>query len=452
MHSPFVKTLVGFIAIVSAQLLFISPAQAASTFPTAPQSVTARPGPASLTLNWSAPSDTATGITYYIVQYSTDGSNWNTASSTIAGSATSFTISSLIVNTPYYTRIAAIASTNQGPYGYPWTKIYGVNSAYRDSNGHIQYQTGYGIATGDTATSLTNSAFTRVRYKMQTTISSTSSWADVDFAKWDTQTNVSNSTNPTFTVPGASLSTIQVPTTNSTNNLSASEQITVKTNVSDLTVNSSLSSLVRFGKNGRLENWPWNYATNVTGITPAGNGSYYDADDSPAMNANYGSFQVFDVTSSPGSTIFVWNAQSTSAPDVGYGDYGTAGSSNIDWTFSQSFSSGSSLLLEIFVNTPISTNFQGTGTVAINTISGSINKRTTKAITANTAGPGYVTFYFNGRKVANCINVPTVANVATCNWRPIITGQQTLSASFTSSDGSYTAANSTTLNATAKKR
>jgi len=414
-----------------------------NTYPTSPETVTVTTGPATLIINWYEPTDTATGILNYQVEYSTDGSTWTTSSSSISSTTRSYVIPSLASNTGYFTRIAAKVSAGLGPYAYPWRKLYGTTTATRDGSGYITYQTGYGIAAGDPGNSESTTAFTRVRYKVSANNSGTNTWADMNFAKWGSRYDTNTPSNAPFTTPAATVPYLRIPSTAST------EQFTIKTNVSDLTVNSSNSSLIAFGHTGRLEIWPWNYAQGTTSISPTGNGSTYDWDDSPAMASSYGCFQIFDLSSSDTHTVFAWNNIS-GVPDVGFGN---APSGNPDWTFWYNFNTTTNAIsVEIFANFPTVTNFQGTGTVAINAISGTINKRTTKTITANTAGPGFVTFYYNGRKITNCVNVATVANVATCNWKPIITGQQSLTASFTSNDGSYTAANSTTLNATTKKR
>jgi hypothetical protein len=444
MRQRLARTLIAICVIFISQFIFIQEAKAASTYPTAPESVAATAGPAALTVTWVEPTDTSTGILNYQVEYSTDGSAWTISSNSISSSTFSYVIPNLTSNAGYFTRVAAKVSAGLGPYAYPWRKLYGTTTANRDGNGNITYQTGYGIAPGDPGNAESTTAFTRVRYKVAANNSGTNTWADMNFAKWATRYDTNTPAGVPFTTPAATVPYLRIPT------MATSEQFVIKTNVSDLTVNSSNSALIAFGHVGRLELWPWNYSQGTTSITPNGNGSIYDWDDSPSIgNGNYGSFQIFDLSSVDTHTVFSWSNHA-GTPDVGFGN---APSGNPDWTFSVNFNSSiHAISVEIFANFPTKTNFQGIGTVAINTITGAINKRTPKSITANTAGPGFVTFYYNGRKITNCVNVATIANVATCNWKPIITGQQSLTASFASSDGSYTPANSSTLNATTKKR
>jgi Fibronectin type III domain len=303
-----VKSLMWIGALVIFQLIFTQHARAAAppTYPTAPESVTVTPGPASLNVAWSSPTNVDTGILNYRVEYSLDGNSWTTASSTVPASTYSYSITNLSVNTNYYVRVAAQVTSGLGPYGYPWTKLYGTTDAKRDGNNLIIYQSGYGIGGSDTGTVLASASFTRVRYKASSNNLGSTIWADMNFLKWGFRADSA------FNTPAANVSYLRIPTTG------GSEQFVIKTNVSDLTVNSSLSSLITFGHQGRLEIWPYNYTQSHTNLTPYGNDSLYDFDDSPAMNSNFGSFQVFDLTDT--HTIFAWNIDPPGKPDVGFGN------------------------------------------------------------------------------------------------------------------------------------
>ena len=433
-RSAILASFVFFISLIAP----IESTKAASTFPTAPQSLTAVAAPAGFTLSWLPPSDIASGITAYQAEYSNDGSTWTIASSTIPGNGSSYTLTSMTPSTGYFLRLAAKVSAGIGPYAYPWTKLYGTVNAIRNGN-DITYQSGYGIASGDTATGLANSAFTRVRYLVSANNSGTATWADMDFAKWDTRTD----TNPTysaFTTPAATVPYLRIPTT------ASSEQFVIKTNVNDLTVNSSLSSLIGFGRLGRLEIWPYDYNTMSTSLTPANANATFDWDDSPAMSSAYGSFQIFDLVDT--HTVFAWNHHAVSSSDVGFGNQPTG---HPDWTFAANFTYGTnSFSIEIFANLKVTSGSMGIGSVTIDALTGAIKKRTAKTITARTAGPGFVTFYANGRKIAGCISVATSANMATCSWRPLTQGQNTVTATFTSP--MYTSASGSASPLTVGKR
>jgi hypothetical protein len=420
-------------------LSIFSPAQsarAASTLPTAPQTLRATAVPVGLALTWTPPSDIATGITAYQAEYSLDGSIWTVAANNIASNAVSYSITGLSSLTSYYVRLAALVSGGTGPYAYPWTKLYGTVDAKRTGTS-INYQNGYG-PTGDTATSNANSQFTRVRYLVAANNSGTANWADIDFAKWDTRTDT-NLSYSAFTTPAATVPYLRIPST------ASGEQFVIKTNVNDLTVNSSVSSLIGYKRLGRLEIWPYDYNTMSTSLTPANANATFDWDDAPAMSSGYGSFQIFDLADT--HTVFAWNNHSGN-PDVGFGNQG---SGHPDWTFAANFSYGThTISVEIFANFKVTSGNMGIGSVTIDALTGNIKKRTAKTITARTAGPGFVTFYANGRKIAGCISVATSANMATCSWRPLTQGQNTVTATFTSP--MYTSASGSASPSTVGKR
>ena len=182
---------ISVIVAVIAPLFVSMPAQAAGTYgaPSAPQSITQSASASGVALSWSAPASGSP--TNYIIEKSTDGTSWSSVT-TVSSATTSYTISSgLNPSTSYYFRIAALASATQGAFGYPWTKIYGTTTSTRDSSGNIVYESGFGIAAGN-AFSTENANFSRVRYRLGTTISSVSKYADVDFYKWSTDKTASS--------------------------------------------------------------------------------------------------------------------------------------------------------------------------------------------------------------------------------------------------------------------
>lgn len=86
------------------------------TVASAPQRVTVTPGKAAVTVSWSAPvDDGGAAVTAYVVQYSTNGTTWKTASSTVKPSATSYTISKLTNGTRYYVRVIAVNAVGKSP-------------------------------------------------------------------------------------------------------------------------------------------------------------------------------------------------------------------------------------------------------------------------------------------------------------------------------------------------
>jgi hypothetical protein len=329
---------ISVIVAVIAPLFVSMPAQAAGTYgaPSAPQGIAQSASASGVALSWSAP--VSGSPTNYVIERSTNGTTW-TSVVTVSSATTSYTISSgLNPSTSYYFRIAALASATQGAFGYPWTKIYGTTTSTRDSSGNIVYESLFGIAVGD-AFSTANANFSRVRYRLGTTIESIAKFADVDFYKW--------STDKTASSVSPSITNLRIPSTAGT-----SSQFIVQADVTDLNVYSDNSEVTSgFGMDGRLEIWPWDYGTSVSSLWPAGNGGNYDYDDTPTGGSSYGSFQVHDLDNL--KPVFVWNRHSS--PEIAYGKQS---SSNPDWTFclGSTCPSPDAFSLQIYVNSPITTS------------------------------------------------------------------------------------------------
>jgi hypothetical protein len=359
------KRFIAFSLIVSFSPVNISSSIAATYgAPSAPQSISQSASASGVALSWSAPASGSP--TNYVIERSTNGTTW-TSVVTVSSATTSYTISSgLSPSTSYYFRIAALAGATQGAFGYPWTKIYGTITPTR-SSGSIVYESLFGIATGD-AFSSANSNFSRVRYRLGTTISSVAKYADVDFYKW--------STDKTAASVSPSITNLRIPSTSGT-----SSQFTVQADVTDLNVYSDNSMVTSgYGMDGRLEIWPWNYGTERSGLLPAGNTSTYDYDDTPTGNSDYGSFQVHDLDNL--KPVFVWNRHNE--PEIAYGKNPT---DHPDWTFclGAACPTPSAFSLQIYVNSPITTSAVVTPTnSSVPTISGTTTFGETLTSTAGT--------------------------------------------------------------------
>ena len=324
----------------------------------------------SVGLSWTAPSSSGgSSIADYVVEYSTNNSTWSTfADGTSA--ATTATVTGLAAATNYYFRVSASNSTLTGPVSasiqqvtsspytatfdsqggsavspISWTAgqsitlptptragytfngwststdasrlVYQTTTPTRSAE-RIVYSAGYGKDGSDAAATLTSqgATFNRVRYRMEAKYNGTLRYADVSFDKWS----------------GATIADLAVPDRVDTR--------TIQRNVSNLSVDSNWPGVANVaspvttgtGKSGRLELWPWNYAPGTSGLSPAGNGSIYDSDDTSAGSAVYGSFQVHNLTDS--QTVLAWNNHSVSNPDIGFGNYIAGGASaHSDWTF-----------------------------------------------------------------------------------------------------------------------
>jgi hypothetical protein len=327
---------------------------AASGYASAPNSVTASAIAGGVRVGWSAPTDLDSGVTGYRVEYSTSGTSgtWNLYATVNSSTFTSDILG--LSQTATYVRVAATTNSgnNVGTYGYPWNKIYGTTSTNRNLSGQIDYESGYGLGGSDPYTTQSAAAFTRIKYRMDTTISGVSRFAETDFYEW-VRSGTTQAT--TATQWDATVSTIMIPTP-------ATYTYNIQANVTDLNVYSNHPSVSNTngssGVAGRLEIWPWNYGPELSTLsdgTTAGSGSTYDYNDTPAGASGYGSFQVHDLSTY--KPVFAWNNQANGAnPEIGYGkNTGT----HPDWTFcAQGGGMGtcttpSYFRLQIFVNIPV---------------------------------------------------------------------------------------------------
>jgi hypothetical protein len=348
------------VLIASLLLSFFAPqpqvAVAAGGYASAPLDVRATAIAGGVRVTWSTPIDVDSGITGFRVESSSSGNSgtWNLATTVASGIRTHDILGLSQVAT--YVRVAATTSAGIGTYGYPWTKLYRTFTKTRSGN-NIVYEPGFGVTAGDYAVVNSSLAFSRIRYQMEDSFTvGNLNYADVDFYKW-AASGASADTTTSITL---------APTVTNLQVLSPASGGTIQTNVADMNVISSIFNTSDypnqisngFGKIGRLEIWPFNYAPGGSGLQPGGDTNTYDFDDSSAGTASYGSFQVHDVTSvSSRRTIFAWNNHSNSNPDIGFGSgvTPTAKAGHEDWTFcgGSSCPQPTYFSLTIFINAPI---------------------------------------------------------------------------------------------------
>jgi hypothetical protein len=89
----------------------------------------------------------------------------------------------------------------------------------------------------------------------------------------------------------------------------------------------------------------------------------------------------------------------------------------------------------------------GTSTLTLS-ITGTLSKLSTVTISATVtsqlSSAGSVTFLNNGRAITRCSGKSVSGTVATCSWKILFQGQQTVAANFTSSSPSSVTGSSST--------
>ena len=95
------------------------------------------------------------------------------------------------------------------------------------------------------------------------------------------------------------------------------------------------------------------------------------------------------------------------------------------------------------------TNVNESGTASAPSISGTPYKGIAIATTVSVNAPGKVRFFLNGKRIANCLAVSTSGSgssyTATCNWRPALTGRQSVTATLTPTSNTFSAVTSPAL-------
>ena len=404
-----------------------------------------------ISLTWTAPPSYSgsSAVTGYQVEYSTDGTAYAIASSSIPSGTLSYTITNLATGS-YYVRVAALCSGGYGAYGYYWTKLYSTSTLKRDSNGNTVYDNGYGLAAtgGQAANTLASASFSRVRY--QFTMSSGTQFVYTDFNKFPS--------NNTATYLGVSSEATVA-------NLSVPDQVhqfEIQTNVSDMSVYSSDPTLNTTGATGHLEIWPFNYVQSTDSQYSFGNSNYFDSNDSVQLSGYYGSFQVFNV-STPATPVtdFVWNRQYNDGtqPDLGINTPNPQYVSNPDYTFNgSSAQQQAGFNLSIYINVPqaiVAIPTTTTLSIASSTSSYGQSDTLTATVISNgvtaTSASGTMNFLDNGSSITGCNAVNVTAGIATCSFSALsATTHSNITASYGGGSG-YIGSNSISVSVNISK-
>jgi hypothetical protein len=303
-----------------------------------------------------------------------------------------------------------------------WTKIYETITPTRNNNGtssSITYTSGFGKTGGAASTLIaagTSWDLIKIRMEMTRGINNTKYYAEVYFDKW----------------AGATIADLQFP--------DHVNLLVLKQNVTNIVVTSDFSG-VKTGSyaRGRIEFWPYNYATGNTGYAPFGNDSLYDWDDSHAVGPDgYGSYQVHNLTDT--QTVMAWNRHiSGQTPDLGLGSRAT---DHPDWTFASNAEwNATNFKVEVFVGTSVSAS-----TINAPIASNAQLKSKATTLTATTSVAGKVTFFAGTKKIPGCIRKSTVdvsgTPTATCNFKPNTSGLLRYSAQLFPTSNNYTGSTS----------
>lgn len=102
------------------------------------------------------------------------------------------------------------------------------------------------------------------------------------------------------------------------------------------------------------------------------------------------------------------------------------------------------------------TNVNESGSASTPSLSGTPFKGIAIATTVSVNAPGKVRFFLNGKRIANCLAVSTSGSgssyTATCNWRPSVTGRQSITATLTPTSNTFSAVTSPALSTWVSKR
>ena len=125
------------------------------------------------------------------------------------------------------------------------------------------------------------------------------------------------------------------------------------------------------------------------------------------------------------------------SPDFeGPTDVGTDNIYNISITTADSLGNSASRTFFIVV-----TNLNESSTTSTPSVVGLVYKGIVTTVTVTVNAPGTVRFFFAGKKIPGCLARPTTGSypnfTATCQWKPPVTAQQTLTAELTPSDSSF---------------
>jgi VCBS repeat-containing protein len=186
---------------------------------------------------------------------------------------------------------------------------------------------------------------------------------------------------------------------------------------------------------------------------PNGNPTY-----SISQQENNSNVLTYSATDVDSGTTLAWSISGTDAGDFNLSPNGGALTfvANPDFEAPMDSDSNNIYLIVVTVSDGALTDTQ-TVTITISdvnesstlgspSVSGAIYKGVTTAITVTSNSAGKVRFFVSGKRIPNCLAVPTSGSgstfTATCSWKPAVQNKQYLTASITPTLNSFSASSS----------
>ena len=376
-------------------------------------------GSGSVQLSFAASS----GATEYAIQYKTAGSNWNTGTTvrlTNPGATPSATLTG-ISSGSYDFRVFARASNNSSS-GNSYLLTQSIDAT-------APTITGPSSATGSTATiSIAENTTSVHTFTANETVSWAKSGIDSGYfaissggvltiTVRDFESPADDGSNNTYivaiTATDASGNTRTQTLTVTITNVNEAPMITV--------ANSSPTAVV-----SRTEN-----ITNIFTYT----GSDSDTASNLTWSISGTDVSFFAIDSSTGALTFL-TARDFEAPADSDG--------NNTYIVTLTLSDGA--LSDSQTLTVTVTNVNESASINSPTTSGVLSKGVATTISVTTNAAGKVRFFVGNKRISTCLARPTSGSyptfIATCSWRPAVTGRQSLTASVTPSDNTFSSSTS----------
>jgi hypothetical protein len=145
-------------------------------------------------------------------------------------------------------------------------------------------------------------------------------------------------------------------------------------------------------------------------------------------------------TSTEYSKVAAFRAWEDALNSAGTKTYGSGGSPNYGYGTDSSATGGAGADGVVIIRYAISSY------VAAPTYSGDLTKGTLESVTVTVNATGKVRFFFDGKRIPGCISVSTTGTapnlIATCNWKPSVSGSHQVHATFTPADSNIASINS----------